>query len=89
MSTIEDNRISAARHVLHLQALKKYQLEKHKTGLSMSDVEKLYEEGRVIENPDVEMQENIPSAGPNPDKSFTSQSLSFNGFSDTDSDYIP
>jgi hypothetical protein len=86
MTAMEEDRVAAARHILHLKALKNYQLAKNKTTLSMSDVQKLYDEGIVIENPDVEMGEAGPSTA---DKSLTPQSLSFNGFSDSDSDYIP
>lgn len=94
---MEEERISATRHIIHLQALRKYQVDNHKSALTPADVEKLFEEGVVMENPDVDMADDNPTitgsnastiTGPN-NASLTSQSLSFNGFSDSDSDYIP
>ena len=56
----------------------------------MTDVEKLYEEGLVLENPDVDMQGDNPTiTQPSTNQSVTSESLLFTGFSDSDSDYIP
>jgi hypothetical protein len=83
----KNDRILQGRHVLHLKALKKYQSGKRKNTLEIGDVDKLYEEQIKKENPDVAMQEE-PSAGPST-QSLSSQSLSFTGFSDSDSDYIP
>jgi hypothetical protein len=85
MTAIEDDRVSAARHVLHLKALKQYQKKTRKTALTSEDIETMYNEGRVMEseNHDVEMEDSSQN------QSFTPQSLSFNGFSDSDSDYIP
>jgi hypothetical protein len=79
---LEEDRVAAARHVLHLEALRKYQIDNHKSALTMEDVENLYEEGEVLEKPDVVM-------GNDNQISLTSQSLSFTGFTDSDSDYIP
>ena len=84
MDAMETDRASATRHILHLKALRKYQLEIKANALTQLDVENLFDEARVIENPDVEMDDEKPSAG-----QLTSQSLSFTGFSDSDPDYIP
>jgi hypothetical protein len=86
MDAMETDRASATRHILHLKALRKYQLEIKANALTQLDVENLYDEARVIENPDVEMDDEKPSAG---QCTLTSQSLSFTGFSDSDPDYIP
>lgn len=84
---IEEERMAAARHILHLKALRKYQTDNKKNALSATDVEHIFEEGIVLENPDAEMEDN-PIAGPS-NQSFTSQSLSYAGFTDSDSDYVP
>lgn len=86
---IEEDRVSSTRHNLHLDALRTYQLEIGQNALSDSDIEKFYEKGRVIENPDVEMPIDQSLTGFSNDQSLSSQSLSINGFSDSDSDYIP
>jgi hypothetical protein len=79
-TALGDEAISAARQILSLKTLNDYRLEKGKARLEDEDVRKLFEEGfGRVEKPDVEMQ----------DDSLTSQSLSFTGFSDSDSDYIP
>ena len=88
ISGIEEERISAARHILHLKTIRQYQIAKKKNVLTSEDIEKLYEEGPVMENPDVQMDD-TPIAGPSTNQSLTSQSLSYNGFSDSDSDYVP
>jgi hypothetical protein len=92
-ASIEEQRISAARQILHLKALGKYQIDNHLDTITSADIEKLYEEGIVLENPDVDMgdvNDNPTIAGPTSShQSLTSQSLSFNGFTDSDSDYIP
>lgn len=85
---IEENRIETTRHILHLKALRKYQTDKKKNALTPADVEKLFDEGTVLENFDVEMNDRS-IAGPSTNRSLTSQSLSYNGFTDGDSDYIP
>lgn len=82
ITAMEEDRISASRHILHLQAVKKYMDEKKLKSLTPTDIDTLFNEGVGIDNED-------PSAGPNADLSLTSQSLSFNGFSDDDSDYVP
>ena len=84
MTKLEDDRVSADRHVLHLQALEDYQESTGKRVLTEADVKRLYE--KSIEKPDAKMEDNT---GPSTNQSLTSQSLSFNGFSDTDSDYVP
>lgn len=83
---MEEDRISVSRHILHLQAVKKYMDENKLTSLTQNDIDNLLNEGMGIDNSYVE--EN-PSAGPSADLSLTSQSLSMNGFSDDDSDYVP
>lgn len=84
-TVLENERISAARHLLSLKTLKNYQVEKGKSCLDDEDVELLFEEGGVVEKPDVEMQ----GVGSTSGQSLTPQSLSRDGFSDSDSDYIP
>jgi hypothetical protein len=85
---IKDDRESAARQIRHLKLLKKYQEKTGKVVLTAADIETLYEE--YFEKPDVEMKEDKPDTGSSSaNQSLTSQSLSFNGFSDSDSDYIP
>jgi hypothetical protein len=86
VTTLEDDRVSADRYVLHLKALEEYRESTGKRVLTPTDIKKLYEKSRDIEKPDAEMQDNT---GPSANQSLTSQSLSFNGFSDSDSDYIP
>lgn len=81
---MEEDRISVSRHILHLQAVKKYMDENKLTSLTQNDIDNLLNEGMGIDNSYVE--EN-PSAGPSAD--LSSQSLSMNGFSDDDSDYVP
>ena len=85
---IEEERVETTRHILHLKALRKYQTDKKKNALTTADVKKLFDEGTVLENFDVEMNDR-PIAGPSTNQSLTSQSLSYNGFTDGDSDYIP
>ena len=85
ITTMEEDRVNAARHILHLEALQEYQLKQKKKALSPIDVEKLFEEIEFLDNPQVISLVN----GPSTNRSLTSQSLSFNGFSDSDSDYIP
>jgi hypothetical protein len=90
LSTVEEERVSAARHILHLQALRKYQLDNNKDVLTLADIEKLYEEDVILENPDVDMDDDNPAiTGPSTNRSLTAQSLSNNGFTDSDSDYVP
>jgi hypothetical protein len=84
--TMEEARIKATRHILHLHALRQYLADIKQSALDLVDVENLYNESLVIENSDVEMQDENETSEPN---TLTSQSLSFNGFSDSDSDYIP
>lgn len=86
LTKLENDRVSADRHVLHLKALEEYLVSTGKRVLTQADIQTLYEKSGVIEMPDVEMQD---ITGPSANQSLTSQSLSFNGFSDTDSDYIP
>jgi len=90
ITAIERERVSATRHVLHLEALKKYQKTKGKTALTLNDIEKLFEEGTVIEKPDSEMKDQT-DPGPSANGTLTPQSLSFEGFteSDSDPDYVP
>ena len=60
---IEEQRISATRHILHLKALNKYKIDNNLSALSQDDVEKLFEEGIVLEKPDhVDMDDNIPTS---------------------------
>jgi hypothetical protein len=96
---VEEERLSATRHLLHLDALTKYRIDNNLDALAPEDVKKffeedvkrMYEKRRVLsEEPDVEMQgENPTITAPSTNNSLTSQSLSFNGFSDSDSDYVP
>lgn len=76
MTKLEDDRVTADRHVLHLEALEDYQESTGKKALTQTDVIRFYETSNA------EMQDNTG-------QSLTSQSLSFNGFSDKDSDYVP
>jgi len=80
-SVLEEDRISAARHILSLKALKRYQVKKGKRCLEEEDVDILFEE---VEKRDVEMQ----GVGSTSSQSLTPQSLSYDGF-DSDSDYVP
>jgi hypothetical protein len=87
---MEEERISAARHVLHLKALQQYQNENNLPVLTPADIEKFYEEVQVLENPDAKMNEINPMvAGPSNNVSLTSQSLSHHGFTDSSSEYLP
>jgi hypothetical protein len=95
---MEEDRVSATRHILHLNALRKYQTNNKKHALTETDVKALYEasEARDIDM-DVANRTTVgPSANqslttsvPSTNQSLTPQSLSFNGFSSSDSDYIP
>ena len=96
---MEEDRVESTRHIQHLRALRTYQLAKGKLQLTPIDVEDLLFEagdGAVLEIPsDIDMQDN-PSArasssgaGSSVNRSRTPQSLSMNGYSDSDSDYIP
>jgi hypothetical protein len=98
-TNMEEDRVESARHIQHLRALRTYQLAKGKSQLMPSDLEDLlFEAGddAVLEIPsDIDMQDN-PSArasssgaGSSLNRSRTPQSLSMNGYSDSDSDYIP
>lgn len=88
VSAMEDKRISASRHILHLKALKKYQIDNGKNALTSADIEMLFEEGLVLENPDVEMGDTNREQT---NRSLTSQSLSHHGFTDSESgsEYLP
>lgn len=87
-TTIEEERISAARHILHLKKLKDYQVEKKKDDLIMSDVNNLYDGLDIEDREEVEETAQDTSVGSFQDSSVgTTQSLSW--FSDSDSDYIP
>jgi MoxR-like ATPase len=86
VATVENDRVSADRFVFHLQALDEYRESIGKRVLTPTDIKTLYETRRDIERPEAEMQD---ITGPSADQSLTSQSLSFNGFSESDSDYIP
>ena len=80
MAAIEEDRSSAARHVQHLRYLKEYQKRIGERALTSEDINKLYNEGMGRIDKCDEVQES---------DTLTPQSLSFNGFSDGDSDYIP
>jgi hypothetical protein len=88
-STIEGDRLVTIRHILHLKALKRHMIDTGKTTLTMADVEEFYEKEKAIESTAEKMQDILPSTGPSSGPSLSSQSLSWNGFSDSDSDYIP
>jgi len=92
-SNMEEDRVESARHLQHLRALRTYQLAKGKSRLTPIDVENLlFEAGddAVLEIPsDIDMQDISSGAGSSINQSRTPQSLSMNGYSDSDSDYIP
>ena len=97
-SNMEDDRVESARHLQHLRALRAYQLAKGKSQLTPIDLENLlFEAGddAVLEIPsDIDMQDNptrasSSGAGSSINRSRTPQSLSMNGYSGSDSDYVP
>jgi hypothetical protein len=102
MANMEEERVSATRHIQHLKALRQYQLENRKNALSPTDVKNLlYEvgDGRI----DIEMLDQTnpgPSTSsssitshyttrPSSDRSLTAESFSWNSYSDSDPDYCP
>ncbi|KAF8808472.1 hypothetical protein BYT27DRAFT_7255581 [Phlegmacium glaucopus] len=92
MITIEEQRIAASQHILHLKALRKYQLHSRLDTLTLTNLKSLLYE--AFEGCDTNMEHNPivgPSmnSGPSTNRSFTPQSLSFNQYSDSDADYVP
>ncbi|KAF8801185.1 hypothetical protein BYT27DRAFT_7262222 [Phlegmacium glaucopus] len=92
MITMEEQRIAATRYILHLKALRKYQLHSWLDTLTLTDLKNLLYE--VFEGCDTNMEHNpiagpSTNSGPSTNQSFTPQSLSFNGYSDSDADYVP
>ena len=82
MTEIEEARVAAGRHILHLKVLKEYQRKSGKSVLTDEDVERMFREEE-----DVEMKES--SSLTKESSALTPQTLSPNGFTDSDSDYNP
>ncbi|KAF8816200.1 hypothetical protein BYT27DRAFT_7248507 [Phlegmacium glaucopus] len=102
MANMEEEWVSATRHIQHLKALRQYQLKNRKNALLPTDVKNLlYEVGdsRI----DIEMLDQTnpgPSTSsssitshyttrPSSDRSLTAESFSWNSYSDSDPDYCP
>jgi hypothetical protein len=100
MAAMEDERISATRHLQHLKALRQYQLKNRKNALTPTDVKNLmYEVGdgfidiemvdQTIAGPSGSTTSSGKASMPSSNHSLTAQSLSWNSHSDSDPDYRP
>jgi hypothetical protein len=78
MADMEEERWEAERHVQHIRALKVYQQKSKLASLSETDLRNLLYDEEMLDN-------TIAGAS----EKLTPQSLSWNGYSDSDSDYIP